>query len=38
MPSVEQAFQLHPLLTGAIEAAIAGLDDETAALEDVTAA
>jgi hypothetical protein len=41
MPTVEQAFQLHPLLSGAIEAAIDGIDDETDdsdAMEDVTAA
>jgi hypothetical protein len=41
MPTVEQAFQVHPLLTGAIEAAIAGLDDGTDdsdAMEDVATA
>ena len=40
MPTVKQAFQLHPELTGAIEAAIAGIDDEsddTDAMEDVAA-
>jgi hypothetical protein len=41
MPTVEEAFRLHPLLTGAIEAAIADLDegsDDTDATEDVLAA
>jgi hypothetical protein len=40
LPTAAEAFQLHPLLTGAIEAAIAGLDDgadDTDATEDVTA-
>lgn len=41
MPTVEQAFRLHPLLTDVIEAAIAGVDDESDdsdAMEDVSSA
>ena len=41
MPTVEEAFALHPLLGGAIDDAIAGLDDgadDTDGMEDVPAA